>query len=111
VIIAGMPIATAASAKTRPSIMIFPVTCKLDASDRKHQEPFADQRLPRACFRRIAPRIFWFRGLWQKPGQRFAVCGRNSTKALEYRNRSPERSNNQTVPISVTTTASSRFGG
>src|SRR5262245_2661745 len=23
------------------------------------------------------PQSFWFRGLWQKPGQRFAVCGRN----------------------------------
>jgi hypothetical protein len=20
---------------------------------------------------------FWFRGLWRKPGQRFAVCGEN----------------------------------
>jgi hypothetical protein len=47
----------------------------------------ADLHLPRICFRRIAPRIFWFRGLWRKPGQRFAVCGRNSTQALEDRNR------------------------
>ena len=23
------------------------------------------------------PQRFWFRGLWRKPGQRFAVCGRN----------------------------------
>ena len=81
VIIAGMPIAIAASAKTRPSIMIFPVTspASFDASDRNR---FADQHLPRACFRRIASRILWFRGLWRKPGQRFAVCGRNSTLAL-----------------------------
>jgi hypothetical protein len=40
VIIAGMPIAIAASAKTRLSIMIFLVTwpASFDA-DRKHQEP------------------------------------------------------------------------
>jgi hypothetical protein len=23
------------------------------------------------------PNAFWFRGLWRKPGQRFAVCGKN----------------------------------
>src|SRR5262249_17015569 len=33
--------------------------------------------LPHACFRRISPQRFWFRGLWRKPGQRFAVCGGN----------------------------------
>jgi len=38
-------------------------------------ENFAD--LPHTCFRRISPQRFWFRGLWQKPGQRFAVCGGN----------------------------------
>jgi hypothetical protein len=38
---------------------------------------FADQHLPHACFRRISPQRFWFRGLWRKPGQRFAVCGGN----------------------------------
>jgi hypothetical protein len=35
------------------------------------------QHLPHACFRRTSPQRFWFRGLWQKPGQRFAVCGGN----------------------------------
>jgi hypothetical protein len=23
------------------------------------------------------PQSFWFRGLWQKPGQRFPLCGGN----------------------------------
>src|SRR5262249_55164334 len=36
-----------------------------------------DQHLPHACFRRTSPQRFRFRGLWQKPGQRFAVCGGN----------------------------------
>src|SRR6516165_1600463 len=36
-----------------------------------------DQHLPHACFRRTSPQRFWFRGLWRKPGQRFAVCGGN----------------------------------
>jgi hypothetical protein len=36
-----------------------------------------DQHLLHACFRRTSPERFWFRGLWRKPGQRFAVCGRN----------------------------------
>jgi hypothetical protein len=27
-----------------------------------------------SVFRRNA---FWFRGLWRKPGQHFAVCGKN----------------------------------
>jgi hypothetical protein len=40
-IIAGMPIATAASAKIKASIMIFPVIlpASFGESDRKHQEP------------------------------------------------------------------------
>ena len=33
--------------------------------------------LPHACFRRTSPQRFRFRGLWRKPGQRFAVCGEN----------------------------------
>src|SRR5262249_5855485 len=37
----------------------------------------ADQHLPHACFRPTSPQRFWFRGLWRKPGQRFAVCGGN----------------------------------
>ena len=36
-----------------------------------------DQHLPHVCFRRTSPQRFRFRGLWQKPGQRFAVCGGN----------------------------------
>jgi hypothetical protein len=35
------------------------------------------QHVPHACFRRTSPQRFWFRGLWRKPGQRFAVCGGN----------------------------------
>ena len=35
------------------------------------------QHLPHAGFRRISPQRFWFRGLRQKSGQRFAVCGGN----------------------------------
>src|SRR5215467_3094062 len=36
-----------------------------------------DQHLPHACFRPTSPQRFWFRGLWRKPGQRFALCGGN----------------------------------
>jgi hypothetical protein len=25
---------------------------------------------------------FWFRGLWRKPGQRFAVCGENPDRPI-----------------------------
>src|SRR5262249_57988940 len=34
-----------------------------------------DQYLAHTRFRRISPQRFWFHGLWQKPGQHFAVCG------------------------------------
>ena len=33
--------------------------------------------LPHPCFRAISRKTFWFRGLRQKPGQCFVVCGRN----------------------------------
>ena len=34
--------------------------------------------LAQVRFRGISPQRIWFRGLWRKPGQRFAVCGRNA---------------------------------
>jgi hypothetical protein len=28
------------------------------------------------------PQSFWFRGLWQKPGQRFPLCGGNPASQI-----------------------------
>jgi hypothetical protein len=78
VIIAGIPIATVASAIARASIMTIPLdSASSSTSIGSLRNRFADQHLPHACFRRISPQRFWFRGLWRKPGQRFAVCGGN----------------------------------
>jgi hypothetical protein len=78
VIIAGIPIATVASAIARASNMTHsPYWPSSSTSDRELRNRFDNQHLPHAYFRRISPQSFWFRGLWQKPGQRFTVCGGN----------------------------------
>jgi hypothetical protein len=85
VIIAGMPIAAAASAKIRASIIIFPVILPacFGASDPESSGTILPINIYRAPVSAVLRRQnFWFRVLWPKHGQRFTVCGRNSTQAL-----------------------------
>ena len=63
VIIAGIPIPTVASAIARASIMTIPLdSASSSTSIGSLRNRFADQHLPHACFRRISPQSFWFRG-------------------------------------------------
>jgi hypothetical protein len=78
VIIAGIPIATVASAIARASIMTFPLIDKLQQiSIGSLRNRFANQHLPHVCFRRISPPKVLvsrfvatigraFRGLWRE---------------------------------------------
>jgi hypothetical protein len=73
VIIAGMPIAAAASVKIRASIIIFPVICPYVSAHLIGiiRSRLADQHLPRACFSRVAPPKFLVSRVVAKTGPAF----------------------------------------
>jgi hypothetical protein len=63
------------------------------------------QCLPHARFKRISPQGFRFRGLWQKAGQRFALCGGNPASSLRVRSRSSLESTNEVAPVKLLSSA------
>jgi len=81
VIIAGIPIATVASAMARASIMTIP----LDATSSSSligslRNRFANQHLPHACFERISPQRVLVSGLVATIGRAFRSLWRESDR-------------------------------
>src|SRR4029079_4817843 len=74
VTIAGIPSAMVANAMARASIMSIPLRIEHLPRAGETVETNVYRALTSGVFR---PKGFWFRGLWQKSGERFAFCGGN----------------------------------